>query len=231
MTLHSVFEKSQASSLLFLMRIVSAEDDVIFHKLLLWERKENIFPLMLSLECEVRTAPSYELNSNIWSHLKLDTENFLETNNLSRSNTIVPAVILERIMLQFYSDTRHLYCIHSNGGISQYDWLRHYWAQFSMSWSLHGDWIQYSLLEVTAASGGSNTPAFQRPTPCPSSEILYQNPDYGGSVGLQNAGVFEPPDAAVSSGRLYWIIEPVWKFLIFPLLGACGRVCVCMCMN
>ena len=35
MTLHSVFEKSLAPSLLFLMRIVSPEDDVIFHKLLL----------------------------------------------------------------------------------------------------------------------------------------------------------------------------------------------------
>jgi hypothetical protein len=41
MTLPSVFEKSQASPLLFLMRIVFTEDDVIFHKLLLREGKRK----------------------------------------------------------------------------------------------------------------------------------------------------------------------------------------------
>ena len=119
MTLHSVFEKSLAPSLLFLMRIVSPEDDVIFHKLLLWERKRKyvsfgtffrVWSTKLSL---MRPTGIYEVVQNRVQEI------LLETNHPSRSNTIVPAFNLRTRHVVFFFFFLLVwptfYCIRLNG--------------------------------------------------------------------------------------------------------------------
>jgi len=102
MTLHSVFEKSLAPSLLLLMRIVSAEDDVIFHKLLLLERKRKYvsfgtFFLVWSTKLRLMSPTGiYEVVQN------REQEILLETNHPSRSNTIVPAFNLRAHHVAFF---------------------------------------------------------------------------------------------------------------------------------